>query len=221
MGYIDLTEPVNNSHWKYPNYVRTLEFKKRESLIKSTFMSLDRGFTHILAPSSMIENGKTLDDFDVFHTLIGKAAVLHIENVKAGQEITKQQLEDAYLGCESSKILLVVTGFGRTHDSYSHEYWTMSPHLSAEAAAYLADLKPDVVAFDFPEDIGMGIDDESRYDAAHNPVHKILLEKNILVIDYMNFAWKIPVKSVDFYALPLRNKVGSYDYGAVRVVVKS
>ena len=220
MKYVDLTEPINAAHWRYPNYVRTLEFLKRDSLIKSTFLSLDRGFTHLLAPSSMIPGGKTLDDFDLCNSLIGEAAVLHLENVKDGSLITKEQVEQAYAMCKPAKILLLVTGLGRLHDSYSHDYWEKAPHLSVEAAEFIRSLEPTVVGFDFPEDPGMAMDGEARYSLENNPVHKILLEAGILMEEYLNFAWNVPVNNVQMYALPLRMSVGSYHFGPVRAVVK-
>lgn len=220
MAYVDLTEPVNDFHWRYPHYVRTLEFTKRDSKIKSPFLSLDRGFTHLLAPSSMIPGGKTLDDFDVFNTLIGRAAVLHLEDVEAGALITRAQVESAYKACQKADILLLSTGFGRINDSYSHNYWDKAPHLSTEAAEYLRDLKPLAVGFDFAEDPGMCMTPEERYKPENNPVHKTLLEAGILMLDYLNFMWKVPVNNVDFYALPLHIHVGDFHYGSVRAVVK-
>lgn len=221
MPYIDLTEPVNSYHWRYPNYVRTLEFLKRNSKIKSPFLSLDRGFTHLLAPSSMIPGGKTLDDYNLFDTLINRAAVLHLEDAACDNgEITKEQVAAAYAKCEPAPILLLATGFGRVHDSYTHDYWDKAPHLSAEAAEYLRDLQPVAVGFDFAEDPGMCLDPRNRYKPENNPAHRILLESGILMLEYLNFLWKVPVNNVDFYALPLHIHVDRFDYGSVRAVVK-
>lgn len=220
MRYVDLTETVNNSHWRYPNYVRTLQFIKRDSPINSTYLALEKGFTHILAPSAFIGSGKTLDDYDLYDTLNGDAAILRLSQVGDGDVITRQMLEAAYAKCSPSKRLIIVTGLGRVHDYYSKDYWTKGPVMSEDAVEYLRSLNPAVVAFDFPEDIGMTLSGEARDAAENNPVHMGLLQDGILVIDHINFGWKIPAANAVMHALPLRVASGSYDYGSIRVIVK-
>ncbi len=219
--FIDLTEPINDAHWRYPNYIRTLQFQKRDNWINSPFMSLDHGFTYLSTPASMLEGGKAIDDYDVFEDLQGKCAILQLDGVKENVEITREMLEAAYAACEPADILIVVTGFGRIHDSYTHDYWDLAPHLGKEAADYLVSLGPKLVCFDFAEDPGMCMDPEERYKPENNYTHKVLFESGIPVIDYINFAWKIPVRNACFYALPLRVAVeGKFTFGSVRAVVK-
>ncbi len=215
--FVELCDPINNEHFRYKNFIREFEFTKDGHTRNVRYMSLAHGFTHIDAPRHVDPNGKVLEDFDLWSFLIGKASILDVSYIKPNQEITKEMLEKAFEGCLHTDFLIVKTSWGLQRDSFTPEYWSDAPYMGVEATEYLASLNPKVVGFDFPQDYAVRLSPDVM-NRENAPTHFIILPNDILMIEYMNFLWKVPEKNVDIYAMPLNIRIDNNDCAQIRIV---
>lgn len=216
--FVDLSEPINNEHFRYKNFIRQNEVTKDGVTRTVNYMSLSHGFTHIDAPLHMVPNGKVLEDFDLFSFLIGKASILDVSHIKPNEGITAEMLKEAFKGCEHTDFLIVKTSWGLQRDSFTPEFWSDAPYLTPEGVSFLVSLKPKVIGYDFPQDYGIRFGAGCEMTPENSPTHYQVLPNDILMIEYMNFLWKVPVKNVDIYALPLNIKIPNNDCAQIRVV---
>jgi arylformamidase len=186
------------------------EFKKYSSLkngdvVNSTSIhsSLHLG-THVDAPRHLYDNQKTIDMIPL-EVLVGRAIVL---DMSAVSKIDKKALLNLQLSNES-RILF------KTKNS---EYWKNPVHsfektfvsLTTDAAQFLIEKNVKLVGIDY-----LSID---LYEAESLPVHKILLEKEIVIIEGLNLHW-VPAGIYDLYCLPL--KIVGADGSPARAMLKS
>lgn len=186
------------------------EFKKYSSLqngnmVNSTSIrsSLHLG-THVDAPRHLYDHTKTIDLIPL-DSLVGRAIVF---NVSAVSKIDKNVLVHLPLP-KRSRILF------KTRNS---EYWKNPKHqfskdfvsLTTEAAEYLIEKNIVLVGVDY-----LSID---VYEAESLPVHKLLLEKEIVVVEGLNLQG-VPAGTYNLYCLPL--KVVGADGSPARVILTS
>lgn len=219
--YVDLSDHINNEHFRYKNFIRQDQTTKDGITRTVNYMSLSHGFTHIDAPLHMVPDGKELRDFDLFSFLIGKAAILDISDVKPNEGITAGKLQKAYEGCKTNDFLLVKTSFGLQRDPTTPEFWADAPYLTVEAVKYLLSLKPKVIGYDFPQDYAIREGAKATMTEENSPTHFLVLPNDILMIEYMTNLWSIPagIKDIDIYALPLAIDIPKNDCAQIRVVV--
>ena len=214
--YVDLTVPIMTGHWRYPNVMRPHKSTDAGDATNVTYYELrSHWFTHIDAPSHVTHGGKTLDDFDI-SLLIGPAYMAYVENIAPNEAIDAERLKQAMVGFKEEKILIVKTCWGAVRDWKSEEFWDEAPYLTKDAAEYLLGFKPNVVGYDFPQDYDIRKirnTDEALLDLT---THEVLLKNGVLMLEYLNYLWNVPVKNVEIYALPL--KLGQADGAQVRVV---
>jgi len=215
---VDLSEPINNDHFRYKNFIREMEWTKDGHTKVIPYMSLSHGFTHIDAPRHMDPNGKILADFDLLSFLIGKASILDVSYVKPNQAITREMLEEAWVGCENNDFLIVKTSFGLQRSSDTPEFWSDAPYLTPEAVSFLVSLKPKVVGYDFPQDYAIRLGAAATMEPETSPTHFQILPNNILMIEYMTNLWNLPVKNCDICALPVKIGLKTTDCASIRVV---
>jgi len=220
---VDITETITGDHFRYKNFIREMEWTKDGITKTIPYMSIGHGFTHIDAPCHFIPGGEHLYEIDdLLDVLIGRASILDVSYVGPEEPITAEKLEKAYDGCETNKVLLVKTGWGKTVDSTTPEYWAKAPYITPDGAKYLASLNPRLVGYDFPQDYGIrtAATIPVMYPET-SPTHFEILSKKILMIEYLNYLWKVPagIKNVDFYALPLNLYLDKCDGTSIRVVV--
>lgn len=141
--------------------------------------------THIDAPAHMIRGGKTLDRFPP-DKLIGRGKYLKVSGPEIGLDAVKSSR------VEAGDILIIDTGgsarFGQP------DYYINYPVLTEDAAQYLVSagirmVGADVCSFD--------------KDKAP-PVHKILLENDVLIIENLTQLQDLAGVEFKIYALPLR-----------------
>ena len=216
-NFVDLTVPIVTGHFRYPNFIRPFRSIAEGDSVNVTYYDLrSHWFTHIDSPRHFVQDGKTLDDFDV-SMLIGRASILDVSHVGANQGITPAHLQAALEGCESTNFLIIKTAWGEKVSWESPKFWDEAPYMTREAAEFIRDLHPKVVGFDFPQDHDirlLKVKDESELDMT---THEIILKNDILMVEYLNYLWKVPVQNVDIYALPLNLKQA--DGAQIRVVV--
>lgn len=188
---IDLTFPVNEHTPVYPGDPR-IEIRQGGTVAADGYRDHLIQFgthvgTHIDAPSHMIEDGKSLDEYPLSR-FVGRGVLLCADG-----EFTLTQVENADI--RAGDVVLFETGTSARY--YEPTYFTDYPVLTEEIARYLVEKKVGIVGVDT-----CGPDKEPF------PVHKILLKNDVLIIE--NVAnldqlreQSLPGKEFKVFALPL------------------
>ena len=149
--------------------------------------------THMDAPAHMIADGKTLDQFSV-EKFIGRGMVLDVRECTA-KEIPFERIQAYESVLKEADFILIQTGW----EEYwgSEQYVGSFPALSVEAAEYL-------MRFNLK---GIGVDAISidLMDTETFPIHKILLENDLVIIENLK-NMSLLEGQFDFYAFPLNVK---------------
>ncbi len=160
--------------------------------------------THIDAPAHMLSQGPCLDDLAVEH-YIGKAAILDFST--GGMElIDLASLKPYEEKIKKVEFLIIKTGWSKYWGD--KKYFEDFPSLNEEAAKWLSEFNLK----------GIGVDTAS-IDAIKSTtfaVHKILLQKNILIIENLTNLDSLGKEHFVLSVLPLKNK--NADGSPVRAV---
>lgn len=142
--------------------------------------------THIDAPLHMVENGSTIDKYDL-SLFIGKCKVFDLTNVK--EFIKKDDISN--LDIQKDDIIIF-----KTTNSFDKEYNPKFVYIEEDAASYLVEKGIKTIGID-----AMSIE---RGKEGH-PTHKIILGANIGVIEDLALA---DIKQGHYFlsALPLNIK---------------
>lgn len=199
---VDLSLPLT-PHWRYPIQISPVKSIDNGDAANATHFDMQtHWYTHIDAPLHQLAGGKTLNDFPLDY-LVGKAVFLDISYVKANEPITAEMLKDALGDVKNPKIIIVKTCWEQKTEWQSYDYWDNAPYMTDEASAFLRDLQPKVVGFDFPQDYDIR---RLRTEDEHNltlTTHEYILKNDILMIEYMTNLWNVTGKEVDFVGLPM------------------
>lgn len=149
--------------------------------------------TRIEAPGLLLKNGKMLSDYDLA-TFIAHGVLLDLTHKKPGETIDDEDLEAAEEGAglavrEAEIVILHIGSDGEA------PYSSAFPALSDNSAEYLQ----------FKQIAGLGVDTSNVDQIGRDfPVHKVLFEKNIFVIENLCDLGRIPESRFEIIALPLR-----------------
>lgn len=165
--------------------------------------------THVDAPWHFVPNGKTIDQIPL-EDLFGAGVVVSVSR-GAGEEITVADLQKADV--REGDIVLIHTGWGdkfETHEYHDH------PYLSDDAARWLVGRKVKMMGLDaITPDMPTG----RRPQGFTYPVHHILLENGVLIIENLANLDQVAGRRVHVYAFPL--KIRGSDAGQARVVCEA
>jgi kynurenine formamidase len=133
--------------------------------------------THLDAPRHLIPDGKTIDEYP-FTRFTGTGVILDMRK-KDAVPLTINDFERAQLAIQEGDIVLLYTGWA---DKYLEESYHLHPYLSEEAAGWLVKRKISIVGLDVTTvDLPVPLRGES-FDF---PVHKILLQNDVLIIEHL------------------------------------
>ena len=167
---------------------------EKDGFKESLFSFYSHIGTHLDVPAHIFKNGKSVDLFEC-NLFFGSATVV---NCTSKSIIDLSTVEKAYSESHKPDFLLFRTGWS---DYWRDErYFKEFPVLTSEAAKYISTLPVK----------GLGIDAIS-FDAVGNTDlsnHKILLEKEIILVENLCSLSQIPNKEFYFSCLPL-NIAGS------------
>mgnify|MGYP001560227284 CR=1 FL=1 len=204
---IDISVPVNRAIPLWPNssglcLTRIANIGKK-SVVNETHIEMNAHVgTHIDAPLHFIPKGTSIDkiSLDVF---IGEALVVYLPKVK---EITARDLENLSLP-KSIKRVLFKTSNSLLWDKKVKKFKQNYVGLTADAASWLAKRGVKLVGIDY-----LSI---AKFSEAV-PVHKILLGKNIYIIESLNLTGVKP-GTYKLICLPL--KITNSEAAPVRAVL--
>ena len=148
--------------------------------------------THIDAPAHIIPGAKTLDHLDIDH-YFGRACMLDLTPVMKGTiDIADLKPHEDLMG--KGDFVLLHTGWSEFWNK--GRYFEGYPLLSPEAATWISGFRLK----------GLGVDMISidREGTADFPIHRILLEQNILIIENLTNLQGLPGMGFSFSCLPLK-----------------
>lgn len=204
MKIIDLTHTFDNGMPSYPGDPKSI-LEQVAHIEKDTYndhkvTTVMHVGTHMDAPFHMIANGKKMDEIEP-NRFIGPGVVL---DVRGKQKIDVSVLEG--IAVEQGSIVLVYTGFGTKFRDKS--YFEGYPEFTEDFAKKLVELKVKIVGMDM-----LGPDYDKPW-----PAHKILLGKEILIIENLtNLDQLLNVGNFEVIALPAKFKA---DAATVRVIAR-
>lgn len=199
---IDLSHTIVNGMETYPGFPKPqisdyLSYQASEKRYAP-------GVTFHIGRVDMVANTGTAIDSPA-HRFAGKSDVagLPIESIAdldgvvirlegmTGRAISRQAL----VACNvSGRAVLIETGHAKSWDS--HAYFEEHPYLTQDAAEYLRDEGAVLVAID-----SFNIDDTND---PHRPVHSILLEADILIVENLCNLERLPTEGFRFSAVPIK-----------------
>ncbi len=145
--------------------------------------------THVDAPAHMLLEGKSLSDLPI-NTFIGSALIL---DVAGRQEIKAQSI----LPCvnELAEVDFVLLKTGWEHRWGQPSYFEHFPVLTPEAAELMGTLGLQ----------GVGVDAISvdRIEETTYPVHNLLFNANMILIENLRNLDALPEEKFTFMALPM------------------
>lgn len=162
--------------------------------------------THVDAPGHIIEGGKTLDQMDVDKFCGSCCLIDFTDKETADKKICIDELADYEAEINNSDFLIVHTGWARHWGT--KKYFTGYPALAAEAARWLVDFNLKGVGLDT---ISIDTSEDETY-----PVHNILLETGMIIIENLTNLHHLHRKEIFFSCMPLKH--ANADGSPVRAV---
>jgi arylformamidase len=160
--------------------------------------------THVDAPCHMIENGITLDQYAT-GSFIGTAGIIDCSSMNT-REITIDHVTRFAEEPGKLDFILFYTGWSRYWGTPA--YLEDFPTLSVPLASWLSEYPLKGIGFDTLS--------ADRSDSTDYPVHKLILGRNILIIENLVNLHLLVGKKVNFICLPL--KITASDASPVRAL---
>jgi arylformamidase len=205
MTLIDLSHVISPDISVFPGTEKPVfERKEIEGYPEVKITMYTHTATHIDAPIHIIKNATTLDELPV-DKFIGKAIVIDCKHL-AGKNITLEYLKP--FENEIRNIEFVLFNSGWSSKWKTNEYFEGFPTLTNEAAIWLTTFHLK----------GIGLDSISLDPVPdlNLPNHKIVLAKEILIIENLTNLNSLPDNNFIFQCLPL--KIEQADGSPVRAV---
>lgn len=165
--------------------------------------------THVDAPKHFFENGSGIEEISL-SKICGEASIVDLSYKTIGDVVTVEDVSRLDI-CARMIFCFQWYKYWKTP-----QYYKDFPYFTLDAAKYLFQHGMKVMALDTPSpDFSGNIQCTGGEDS---PVHKFLLSKDVVLIEYLNNTERIiPNKTIKMIALPL-NLVGS-DGSPARVIV--
>jgi len=202
---IDFTHTLKNGITVFPGS-STPSFNQIHNIPENGFAQIAIDMcthmgTHIDAPAHILLNTKTLDQFPL-DKFIGPAYTIDCSTEKG---ITLEFLKSKENEISQADFLLFYSGWQNKWNSEA--YLSDFPTLTTEATEWLLQFNLKALGFDY-----ISIDD---VDSKELPNHRLVLAKEILIIENMNNLDQILEKPFELNCIPM--KIENADGAPVRV----
>ncbi len=192
---IDLTHPIHDTMPVYPGSAQpkivTGSTIERDGFLEKRITVDSHTGTHMDAPAHLLAGGNHLDDYEIsrFH---GTAIVAHLDAHK-GPSIDLDVLAPFEAQLNTANFLLIHTGWSCHWGT--PRYFKGFPTLTPAAAEWVARAGLSGIGFD-----AISAD---RTDTLSYPIHKILLEADILIVENLTRLDRLPEVPFEFACFPL------------------
>ncbi len=153
--------------------------------------------THIDAPKHFIKNGKSIEKITL-DQIVGEATIINFSKLRDLHEISKNELIKKI---NNQKINRLIVRFDWDKNYNSGKYYTKHPFFSQDACKWLANNGCKVLGIDTPQPDNPKNNSGEKNKLAPN--HKILLSKNIVILEYLTNLKKIKKNSFFLITAPL------------------
>jgi arylformamidase len=157
--------------------------------------------THVDPPAHYLDGGATIDEIPL-DSLVGPGVVL---DMRGRTQIDQQALEKAPLG-DHVRVLFKTDNGPRLFETSFHQDFV---HLTEDGALYLVQKNIRLVGNDY-----LSIE---RYKNPGAPVHHILLEAGVLVVEGVNLL-DVPPGPYEIFCLPI--KIKGADGAPARILLR-
>ncbi|MEK6264879.1 MAG: cyclase family protein [Clostridium sp.] len=198
MKITDLTHTIYSDMPVFPGTEQPI-FIKANTLEKDGFQEAkitmySHTGTHIDAPAHMLSSGPYLDGLDIEH-FIGNATILDFSNSNV-KLIDIDSLKPYEEKIKNVEFIIIKTGWSKLWGD--KRYFESFPSLSEDSAKWLSQFNLKGIGID-----AISIDDINSTTFA---VHKILMPKNIIIIENLTNLDSISSEIFILSILPLKNK---------------
>ncbi|KGK87109.1 hydrolase [Desulfosporosinus sp. HMP52] len=199
MKVTDLSHLIHSSMPVFPGTEQPT-FQRANTLEKDGFLEAkitmySHTGTHIDAPAHMHQNGSYLDEFAI-DKFIGTAIILDFSRSNT-QVLDIESIISHEETIRNIDFLILKTGWSKYWGN--PKYYKGFPYLTEESAKWLSQFALKGIGID-----AISIDD---IESSSFPVHKILLEKNIVIIENLTNLDSIdPRASFLLSVMPIKNK---------------
>ena len=208
MKTIDLSHTISPGMAVYPG-TEPPEFSDQFTINSAGFYEkkitmFSHTGTHIDAPSHILKKAKSLDQIPISR-FIGNASVLDFSHMQK-TVITYQDMARHKSLVEKSDFIILYTGW---YQKWGEEaYFESFPVLSLEAAEWIAKFSLKGIGVDM---LSVDVTDTRSF-----PIHRIFLEKEILIIENLTALEELVNKDFTFFCFPL--KIENSDGAPARAV---
>jgi len=200
---VDLSFTIKNDMSTFPTYwhtaveVSVLGRHSTENRETRKILLGSHAGTHCDAPRHIIPDGMTLDKLplDIF---IGPAFIADLSKTSLRQEIGVKDLEPL-MG--DRVIERLIMRFDWSDNWGKQNYFTDHPFISEGAAEWLIQRGIKLLAMDTPTPDNPK---NGRGSEKDSPVHKILLSKNVVLVEYLCNLKNLTKENVELIVLPLK-----------------
>ena len=198
MRVTDLTHIIDSDMPVFPGTEQPI-FEKANTFDKDGFREAkitmySHTGTHIDAPAHRLSNGPYLDNLNIEH-FIGNATILDFSNDKI-ELIDVDSLKPYEEKIQNVEFIIIKTGWSKYWGD--KKYYEDFPSLSEESAKWLSEFNLKGIGIDT-----ISIDDIKSTTFA---VHKILMPKDIIIIENLTNLDSISKEYFILSIMPLKNK---------------
>ena len=189
--------------------IERLATHDERGFVASTYTTVIHAGTHVDAPIHFVAGGKLLHELGI-EPWVGFGYVADCRDVGANQAVTREVLDARAGAVGPGEILLLCTGWGERLWGRP-EYWSDSPVISEDGAAWCVERGVKAVGFDFFQEQAAK---RARIEPADYVVHKVLLGRDIGLVEHLTNLSRIvderpyvvilPVNLVDAEGAPAR-----------------
>lgn len=198
MKVIDLTQLIHEDITVFPGTEKPILLEantmEENGFRESKIIMYSHMGTHVDAPAHMIKDGSYLDELEI-NNFLGKAILIDFSNT---DKFLIEEEDLLYYENKISKVEFIILKTGWSKFWGTEDYYNPFPVLTLQAANWLTrfNLK------------GIGLDTISidHIKSSEFLVHKILLEKNILIIENLTNLDEIKNEFFLFSVMPLKTK---------------
>lgn len=189
-------------------HIRWKSHERGDQFNTFMFLVFEHAGTHVDAPIHLGGvMGPTIDEIPI-DAWMGECCVIDLKNKKENEKVTKGDItswEKKNGPIEKDQVVLFNYGWEKKWSNQkgieNQPYLINNPGLSEEAAVYLADKQVKLVGSDTPT-----ID---SYANTIEPAHRVLLPKQILILENAANLDLLPPRGSFFICLPLKIKNGT------------
>lgn len=160
--------------------------------ITQIIMSTHQG-THLDAPFHFLDKGRTVDKLDL-NKCVGDALIIDLSKKKAKDKIKIEDLKPYENKIIKGAKILLRTDWDKVFPK--KEFFSDQPVITLELSKWLAEKGIDL----------LGVETPGMHPKDYKLIHKILLEKEIIIVEALANLRELTKETVFFVAVPLKIK---------------